>query len=187
MRLTDLGINKLPVPPKGQKTYSDDTLPGFGCRVSQGGTRSFVLQYGANRQLLTIGRYPIISLSEARIQAKRVLAEKTLGKHQPETIRYEDALALFMIAVRQKNKPRTHNDYARVFRKHFNFGKTRLADISAADMNRKLDRLVETPSEHLHALNTAKIFFNWAVRKHYVERSPCHGMQGAKPYDQPSP
>jgi integrase len=181
MRLTDLGINKLPVPQKGQKIYTDDTLRGFGCRVSQGGTRTFVLQHGANRQLVTIGRYPIITLSEARTQAKRILAEKVLGRHQPETVRYEDALHLFMIAVRQKNKPRTYTDYTRVFRKHFNFGKTRLADISAADINRRLDKLVETPSEHLHALNTAKIFFNWAVRKHYLERSPCHGMRGAKP------
>jgi hypothetical protein len=107
MRLTDLGINKLPVPPKGQKTYTDDSLRGFGCRVSRGGSRTFVLQHGADRQLVTIGRYPIISLSEARTQAKRILAEKVLGKHQPEPVRYEDALALFMIAVRQKNKPRT--------------------------------------------------------------------------------
>jgi len=181
MRLTDLSIKHLPRPPKGQKTYTDDTLPGFGCRVSQGGTCSFVLQYGANRQLLTIGRYPIISLSEARSQAKRLLAEKVLGKHQPETIRYDDALALFLTAVRQKNKPRTYADYARVFRKHFNFGKVRLADIAPGDINRKLDRLIETPSEHLHALNTIKMFFNWSLKKRYVDRSPCQGMEGHKP------
>ena len=98
------------MPQKGQKIYTDDTLRGFGCRVSQGGTRTFVLQHGANRQLVSIGRYPIITLSEARTQAKRILAEKVLGRHQPETVRYEDALHLFMIAVRQKKKPRTYTD-----------------------------------------------------------------------------
>ena len=67
----------------------------------------------------------------------------------------------------------------RVFRKHFNFGKTKLADISAADINRKLDKLVETPSEHLHALNTAKIFFNLVLSLEtggittLVRFSPC--------------
>jgi integrase len=180
MRLTDISIRNLPCPLKGQKTYTDATVPGFGCRVSQGGTRSFVVQYGVNRQLVTIGRYPIISLADARTEAKRILAEKVLGKHRPEAIRYDAALKLFLLAVQQKNKPRTYADYTRVLNKHFNFGKTRLADISSADINRKLDRLVLTPSEHGHALNTIKIFFNWALRKRYVDHSPCRGMQAAK-------
>ncbi|MGO9006487.1 MAG: hypothetical protein ACLQIQ_15315 [Beijerinckiaceae bacterium] len=48
-----------------------------------GGTRSFVVQHGADRQLTTIGRYPVISLSEARTEAKHSLAERTLGKLRP--------------------------------------------------------------------------------------------------------
>jgi hypothetical protein len=81
MRLTDLAIRSLPQPPKGQKTYWDDTLTGFGCRVSQGGSRSFVLQHGADRQLITIGKYhpDILPLGKARTEAKRLLAERVLG------------------------------------------------------------------------------------------------------------
>ena len=59
MRLTDLSIKVLQSPERGQKTYADDTLPGFGVRVSQGGTKTFVLVHGATRQRETIGRYPI--------------------------------------------------------------------------------------------------------------------------------
>ena len=36
MRLTDVSVRALPLPEKGQKTYWDDTLQNFGCRVSQG-------------------------------------------------------------------------------------------------------------------------------------------------------
>ena len=50
MRLTDLSIRALQGPERGQKTYTDDTLPGFGVRVSQGGTKTFVLVRGATRQ-----------------------------------------------------------------------------------------------------------------------------------------
>ena len=46
MRLTDLSIRKLRAPDSGQKTYFDDALPGFGIRVSQGGTKSYVVMYG---------------------------------------------------------------------------------------------------------------------------------------------
>jgi Arm DNA-binding domain len=52
-----------------QKTYWDDTLQSLGCRISQGGTKSFVLQRGADRRLIPIGRYPIISLADARDEA----------------------------------------------------------------------------------------------------------------------
>jgi integrase len=180
MRLTDMTIRTLPSPQKGQKIYFDDTLPNFGCRVSQGGTRSFVVQHGITRQLVTIARYPTVSLADARAQARKVLAERVLGKYQPETVSYADALSLFLKAVEQKNKPRTHSDYTRTLNRHFKFGATPLTDITPADINRRLDRLVKTPSEQLHALNTIKIFFNWALRKRYLDRSPCQGMRGSK-------
>ncbi|WP_439372657.1 Arm DNA-binding domain-containing protein [Bradyrhizobium sp. DASA03120] len=70
-RLTDTSLRSLPVPSKGQRTYLDDTLPNFGCRVFQGGTKSFVVQLGPDRRLITIGRYPLISLAKAREEAKR--------------------------------------------------------------------------------------------------------------------
>ncbi|HXE54964.1 MAG TPA: Arm DNA-binding domain-containing protein, partial [Tepidisphaeraceae bacterium] len=108
MRLTDLTIRSLHVPEKGQKTYADDTVPGFGIRISQGGTKTFVLVHGANRERTTIGRWPVISLADARSEARRILAEYTLGKHRPKRIQFADALALFIDAhCRQNNRPGT--------------------------------------------------------------------------------
>ncbi|HEY1615073.1 MAG TPA: Arm DNA-binding domain-containing protein, partial [Rhizomicrobium sp.] len=66
MRLTDLTIKSLAAPVTGQQTYTDDDLPGFGVRVSQGGAKAFVLVYGRARRRATIGRYPTITLQEAR-------------------------------------------------------------------------------------------------------------------------
>ena len=56
VRLTDLSIKRLVVPVNGQRTYTDDTLPGFGVRVSAQGTKSFVLVHGRSRRRITIGR-----------------------------------------------------------------------------------------------------------------------------------
>jgi hypothetical protein len=102
VKLTDTGIRALLVKPKGQKTHWDDTLKGFGCRVSQGGAKSFVVQHGPERRLITIGRYPIISLADAREEAKRILAELTLGKHRPRTARWDDALKQYLDACNEK-------------------------------------------------------------------------------------
>src|SRR5947209_6721888 len=93
--LTDITIRNLPPSAAGQITYTDDSLPGFGIRVSPGGTRTFVLVHGARRERRTIGRYPIISLSQARTEAKRILAEQTLSARQNPTIKFKEALELF--------------------------------------------------------------------------------------------
>ena len=61
---------------KGTEDHWDNKLPGFGVRVSQGGSKTFVLKLDNSRR--AIGRFPIISLSEARIEARRMLAESDL-------------------------------------------------------------------------------------------------------------
>jgi hypothetical protein len=43
--LTDALIKKLPAPAKGNKIHYDDTVKGFGCRVTAGDQRSFILNY----------------------------------------------------------------------------------------------------------------------------------------------
>ncbi len=62
MRLTDVTVRAIPAPAKGQIKVCDDTLRGFGIRVSQGGTRTFFLQVGSDRRFISLGRYPVISL-----------------------------------------------------------------------------------------------------------------------------
>jgi Arm DNA-binding domain len=173
VRLTDISLRQLPVPEKGQRIYFDDTLPSFGCRISRGGTRSFIIQHGADRQLITIGRYPTISLSDARAEAKRILAERTLGKHRSKSIPFADAVVLFLAACVRRNKPRTVKDYTRLLNRHFSFGRTQLSEIMPQDINRRLDRLQETPAEQAYALVVIKVFFNWAFRRHYVDTNPC--------------
>jgi hypothetical protein len=63
--LTEIVLRNLKPPERGQKTYIDDSLAGFGVRISQGGTKTFTLVHGINRRRVTIGRHPIISLSAA--------------------------------------------------------------------------------------------------------------------------
>ncbi|TGR82787.1 site-specific integrase [Mesorhizobium sp. M2D.F.Ca.ET.223.01.1.1] len=178
MRSTDISVRALKAPDNGQKTYTDDSLPGFGVRVSQGGTKTFVVVHGPTRERTTIGRFPTISLSEARTEAKRILAEATLGKHRPKTVTFDEAKKRYLEVCEKKNRPGTVREHRRLLR-HFAFGRTNLADIAKRDVVKKLDKLKDAPSEQHHARVAIKVFFRWTVGQDYLAYSPCEGLRAA--------
>ena len=118
MRLTDLAIRTLKAPDTGARVYPDDQLAGFGVRVSQAGTASYVLTHGAARERVTLGRVGILSLKDARAEARRILAEETLGKHRPKRLTFADAVAAFVADKTQKNRPRTILENERLLKKY---------------------------------------------------------------------
>ena len=181
MRLTDLSVKALAPPERGQKTYWDASLPGFGCRVSQGGTRSFVVMHGRSRQLTTIGRYPVISLGDARQRAKEILAERVLGKTRVHSnISFEEAVAKFLDI--HEVRERTKAEYARILRRHFlpKLRREPLERIHTTDLTRIIDRLASTPSEARHVYATASVFFNWALSRRLIEQNPLAGVRAPK-------
>ena len=175
MRLTDLQIKKLKAPEAGQKTYFDEGLPGFGLRVSQGGTKSFVVMYGKRRQLRTIGRYPATSLAEARLEAKRIQVEVTLVDALPTTtaskISFAKARAQFLADCGRRNKSSTTEEYRRLLVKHFKFEQD-ISDLNRSSISQALDALSSTPSEQKHAFVALRTMMNWCVKRGWLENSP---------------
>ena len=100
-------IQKLKRPEK-HIDYFDVTLATFGVRVSPKGTKTFILKLRSGRQ--AIGRYPVLSLSDARTEAKRILAERTLGRIRPRSITYAQAVKLFI-----EDKKRTRRQSTAVY------------------------------------------------------------------------
>ncbi|MBL4768063.1 MAG: site-specific integrase [Rhodobacteraceae bacterium] len=178
MKLSDVSVRSLPLPEKGQVTHWDAGLPGFGVRVSQGGTKTFIVIHGPTRKRYTIGRYGPITLKQARDEAKRLQAGLTLGVVENTiSLTFNDAKELFLEACRTKNRPRTVYDYNRHLKRHFPFGRTRMSDITRADIQRRLNGLKDTPSERHHAYVTAKIFFNWAIQEELIASNPMGTMK----------
>jgi integrase len=177
MFLTDLAIKTLKAPSAGQTTYTDDNLPGFGVRVSPSGVKAFVLVYGRARRRVTLGRYPTISLQQARKAAKQILAERTLGKRDMPVISFEEAVRTFISTHFPKNypKPRTKAAIERLLNRHFlpSLRYDKISGIPTHTIARLIGRLGNTPSEARHAFAAIRQFFNWAVSSGYVERSPC--------------
>jgi integrase len=182
MRLTDITIRSLKAPQEGAVIFHDDHIPGFGVRVSKGGTKSFVLTYGVLRARETLGRAGVVSLHHARAEAKRRLAEYTLGRERPRSMRWQDAVEEYLAEVAAKRKPRTHQSYQYSLGRHFKYGATKLSELTSREIHKSLDRLKSTPSEQQHAFVALRAFMRWAYRKHYFDRNPIERMRPPHSY-----
>ena len=91
IKFTDRSLKaiKPPARPK-QLDYFDDTLPGFGLRVSYNGRKSWIVLYRCNsvKGRLTLGRFDVLPLVDAREKARNALKAASNGddpagrKHQ---------------------------------------------------------------------------------------------------------
>lgn len=177
MHFTDIAIRALKAPENGQRDYWDDSLRGFGVRVSQGGTKTFILLVNGNRR--SLGRFPDLTLAAARKDAKKLLAETVLGEVRPAATTLQELIDLFF-AVRctpQNNKPSTIAEYRRIFKRHLTpLLSVKLADITHARINRVLDGLAPTPIEANHAFVAFRMLFRFAHQRRLVEHNPLDGM-----------
>ena len=177
--LTDLSVRALKAPARGQKTVWDKNSP-VGVRASVGGSKSFIVMIGSGQRRV-IGRVGIISLAEARIEAKRILAEKTLGiTKKPSSITFEAALPVFLEDnYKEARGRRTKREAKRLLERHFlpAFRKKPLPEITDADIDVQLAKLSRTPSEQLHAFRVLRTMMKWCTRppRRYITHSPIEG------------
>lgn len=169
--ISDMTLRKLSAPPRGQLDFWDRHFPSFGVRVSQGGTKTFVLKMHNSRR--SLGRYGIITLAEAREQARLILAEKTLGKVRPQSISYQSAKQLFLEDKARDKKPRTVAEYKRLLDRLTFHGQ--VSEISYNDVAHKLSR-IKSPSEHAHCVVVLRLFFNWCIKRRYRSDNPTTGL-----------
>jgi integrase len=68
-------------PGAGQTDYFDSKVSGLGIRVSPGGTRTWILRYRQHgrRYRLVLGRFPALSLADARGKAREMLGKIAAG------------------------------------------------------------------------------------------------------------
>ena len=173
MRLTDLSVRKLSLPPLGQKTYWDETTPGFGVRCSSR-SKSYVVMYGAKRKLRTLGRYPDLSLADARRQAKQQLVQAQSISLGLRSIDYETARREYLADCATRLRATTLCGYSMYLNAmHFSGPVDR---ITRQDMLRKVRERTDSPSSQNYAFTTLKVFFNWLVRHQYLENNPLNGI-----------
>ena len=82
MKLTKIAVDKLPLPTVGnQKRYYDSVITGFGVRITAKGAKAFFIEkmIKGKQKRLTIGRYPGLTVEQARKEAQKLLGKIATG------------------------------------------------------------------------------------------------------------
>lgn len=169
LRLTDLAIRKLVAPTSGQVTYWDESTPGFGLRCSQK-SKSFVVMYGAKRRLKTLGRYPTLSVAEARKQAKQFQASQLTADPDLVEYSYQHTRDVYLDECGKRLRPSTLEGYS-MYLHQITFSEP-LHRISRGDVLKAIRDHTSSRSSQNYAFTTFKVFFNWAVRHQYLDTNP---------------
>ncbi len=167
--LTDIVVSRLKTP----GIYYDETTPAFGIRVGKN-RKAWVITRGTSRERITIGRYPALSLADARKEAKRRLTEEPIIGSR---LSFGEAYDRWKEAIAGK-KPRTQADYKRMIEKYLlpAFSKKKLSAIAFENITEITAK--QAPSEGAHCLAVARTFFRWCVRppRRYIPHSPLEGV-----------
>jgi len=171
-KLTDLTISAIIPPTRGQAVYKDALSP-LQVRVSPGGAKTFFTVVGKGKRH-TIGRVGEVSLKAARDVARRIRAEKTLGRYFSQSADWITARDEYLAEAKLKRRAKTYREYDRILKRYFDFT-GQLKALTKRDVLNALGK-IESRSQRDHALVAVRVFFRWAVAHGYLDADPTNGV-----------
>jgi integrase len=176
IQFTDLSIRALKS--DAQTDYWDTKTRGFGIRVGKH-TKTFMVKRDNRR--INVGRYPDLSLADARKEALKVIAEVEPPARVKSSPKFSEAVKEFIEQHYADKRPRVKVEAKRLLEKHFvpSFGPSVLTSITDGEIGRELAALSKTPSEQLHAFRIVRTFLRWCTRppRRYLKHSPLEGYE----------
>jgi integrase len=186
-------VRTLPATDGRRTDYTDELLPGFVLRVSPSSARTFGVRYYFEGRVkrFTLGDVCVVSLAEARDEARRVLAQVAMGRDpQGEKVaarkRREGALSFGELAQRfmkdneARLRPNTRRQWAGILEGKIQpeLGSLAPENVTRAhvrDFVRKIAQ--DTPYMANRTFQLVRRIFSWAVGEDLVPASPCVGFQ----------
>ncbi len=188
-RLTDTLVRKLKSPTKGNRIIYDDTLPGFGVRITAGGTRSFILNYWINgrERRMTIGQFPSWTAVSGRTQAQRLRREIDLGcdplearsqvRSAPSVLQLFERYELEHLPTKS---PRSADDDRSMWKNDIlpALGNVKVAALSPQDCDTLHAKIsVDRPVRANRVLEVLRKALNLAIRWGWLEKNPASGCR----------
>lgn len=170
LNLTDLAIQRLK-PKDAQYIVWDANFAGFGLKVSPR-SKSFVVIVGDSRKQQTLGRYPDISLKDARHRAKLLQAEKVKdrGPKTPKT--FPEACEAFLAAKKGTLTTHSYKAYER-YLKVFPF-KGFAHEVTRSEIREAVRKLDGKPHAQNMAFITVRTLMNWCLAEEILEKHPMN-------------
>jgi integrase len=195
VKFTDRSLKAIkPPPPPKQVDYFDETLPGFGLRVSYNGRKSWVVLYRCNgiKGRLTLGRFDTIPLADARDQARAALRDAAAGvdpsvkkerdREAPTFKRLTDRY----IEEYAKPRKRTWKKDRRLLDNNLipMLGRKKAHLVTRAELRAELNAIKNRPApiEANRTYEVVRKLYNWAIDEEILTESPAFKL--AKPADE---
>ena len=175
----------------------DAALPGLYLVVQPSGAKSWALRYraGGKPRKLTVGRYPLLGLKDAREEAGKALhviergqdpaAEKRTAKADAQQAAASERDKLKTIIEqfmrRHASRNRRADEVQRLFDREVipRWGERRAHDITRRDVVELLDRIVDrgSPITANRLLAHLKTLFGWAKARDVIAAAPTDGLR----------
>jgi integrase len=180
--LTELAIKKAKPADKRYDLF-DASVRGLGLRVAPSGTKSWFMMRRFKGRMVrsTFGRYPELTLANARLKAPDVLSDMSEGliKGQRGTDLFKVVLDEWLAKDQAKNKS-VHQVKVAMYRHALPaFGPMPVSSITKRDVNKLIDKIVEagSPVAANRVLAFTKRFFSWCKERDILELSPAETIK----------
>ena len=183
-------------PRPGRYFVWDADLKGFGLRVAESGTKTYIVRYrprglgrGAPKRFVVLGRHGPVTPDEARDRAKAILGAVAAGQDPAkERAQSGDATTVASLVdlfieehVKAKRKPRTASGYAAVLKGHLvpRFGKRAAERISSTEMSQLHLSLRDSPYQANRMLAIIASMYSFGVKRGLVPKgtNPVAGVE----------
>lgn len=193
-RLSTLKIEKAKAPATGRTELWDSQTRGLGLRITPSGTKTWVMMYrlDGKQRRMSLGRYPDLSLADARTEAAKHLTTIAKGADPVELLdaqkrdRVEkrsnqvDRVAADFIERYAKPKNRSWKETERILNREVvpDWGKRSVADITRRDVIALIDDIADrAPFMANRTLSAIRRFFNWCVERDMLTINPAAGVK----------
>jgi integrase len=172
--------------PSKRLDFRDELMPGLVLRISTSGTKTFCLHKRINGKMrrLTFGRFPIISLADARERVRQVLYEIETGRFEERTgveVETKPTLGDLIPDYIEKHAKVHNRDWKRkdaLLSKFTALHGTRIDEIKRADVVKACDVIHKSaPVSANRALAHLKHLMSWCVESGIIDASPISGMK----------
>lgn len=177
LTFTKKALDNLPLPAEGKRsTYTDSKVPGLELRVTSKGTKTFSCQRwiktSGRPERVTLGRYPVMTIEQARRQALQVSSAIADGHNPAEArrqLRGEPTFGdLFADYMKRHSIPkkRTWREDQRNYDRHLapTLGKRKLSSLARKDFAQVHSSISKTAPAHANkVLALCSVVFTWAI------------------------
>lgn len=185
-------LDKLPTPPKGKRySYADKKINGLIIRVTHNGHKSFhIYKKWQGRPIrVTLGKYPDLSVENARKEAYKILGQFTTGKNpniEKQKIRQDLTLKQvfddYLERHAKKHKKTWEYDDKQFNRYLSSWKNKRLSTITRQDIERIHKKIGDENGIYSanRLLSLLKTMFNKAVQWGWEGTNPAQGVKKYK-------